>query len=282
MAVGLWRDFNTHGPPFWQGTRMSLLLPCQWILPGHGRCCLFWSNLSHHRCLFTISASWWDLYLSTNQHILNTSICTYLCHRCLWILSRKVLCCLRVGTKEEESLGWYYKNEYPAHPCHRPGRRIGDCLAECKLSFCNCEPSRYDSRLRPQWLGIFLNGFNSYVLEEDVTDIEDNTPSESFPDVATANENEAINVGKRTRKTGQGNEFRIQVSAKHMTFASPFFKKALTGGWKKTKAYLEKGFVEITTEDWDLKALLIVLRAIHCQHNIMPVKVSRYSPRSLL
>jgi hypothetical protein len=35
--------------------------------------------------------------------------------------------------------------------------------------------------------------------------------------------------------------FRIQVSAKHLIFASSIFKKILTGGWKESVAYLEKG-----------------------------------------
>ncbi|KAJ5712964.1 uncharacterized protein N7483_010145 [Penicillium malachiteum] len=42
--------------------------------------------------------------------------------------------------------------------------------------------------------------------------------------------------------------FRIQVSAKHLMFASPFFKRLLTGGWRESVTYSQKGKVEITAE----------------------------------
>jgi hypothetical protein len=69
-------------------------------------------------------------------------------------------------------------------------------------------------------------------------------------------------------------ELRIQVSAKHMIFASSFFKKTLTGGWKEGQNFLQKGSVEITADDWDSEALLIILRAIHGQYNQIPRKVT--------
>ncbi|CRG92731.1 hypothetical protein PISL3812_09797 [Talaromyces islandicus] len=62
-----------------------------------------------------------------------------------------------------------------------------------------------------------------------------------------------------------GNSFRIQVSAKHLMFASSFFRKLLTGLWKENVTNLERSPVEITAEDWDIEALLILLRAIHGQ-----------------
>ena len=43
---------------------------------------------------------------------------------------------------------------------------------------------------------------------------------------------------------------RIQVSAKHLILASCVFKKLLTGGWKESVTYLQKGSVEITAESW--------------------------------
>ncbi|KAJ5472054.1 hypothetical protein N7539_008623 [Penicillium diatomitis] len=55
---------------------------------------------------------------------------------------------------------------------------------------------------------------------------------------------------------------RIQVSAKHLMFASPFFKRLLTGGWKESVAYFQKGSVEITAESWDVEALMIMLAKI--------------------
>jgi hypothetical protein len=68
--------------------------------------------------------------------------------------------------------------------------------------------------------------------------------------------------------------FCIQVSAKHLMLASSVFKKILTGGWKESVAYLQKGSVEITAESWDIEALLILLRAIHNQHYHIPRKLT--------
>ncbi|KAJ5036768.1 hypothetical protein NUH16_004647 [Penicillium rubens] len=67
---------------------------------------------------------------------------------------------------------------------------------------------------------------------------------------------------------------RIQVSAKHLTFASSVFKKILTGGWKESITYLQKGSVEITAESWDTEAFLILLRAIHGQYYYIPRKLT--------
>ncbi|KAL3455279.1 hypothetical protein BJX64DRAFT_297870 [Aspergillus heterothallicus] len=64
--------------------------------------------------------------------------------------------------------------------------------------------------------------------------------------------------------------FRIQVSAKHLSLASPVLKALLTGGWKENVTLLQKGSVEITAESWDLDALLIMLRIIHGQHSLVP------------
>ncbi|OOO09296.1 hypothetical protein OAory_01105920 [Aspergillus oryzae] len=68
--------------------------------------------------------------------------------------------------------------------------------------------------------------------------------------------------------------FRIQVSAKHLILASPVFKKILTGGWKESVTYLQKGSVEISAESWDIEALLILLRAIHGQQYHVPQKLT--------
>lgn len=68
----------------------------------------------------------------------------------------------------------------------------------------------------------------------------------------------------------------IQVSAKHLTLASPVFKSMLTGPWTEsiTCSKLQKGSIEITTESWDTDAFLILLKIIHCQFNQVPRKLS--------
>ncbi|KAL3434217.1 hypothetical protein BDV09DRAFT_204892 [Aspergillus tetrazonus] len=68
--------------------------------------------------------------------------------------------------------------------------------------------------------------------------------------------------------------FRIRVSAKHLTLASSFFRKTLTGGWKESTTYLQKGFVEINADGWDIEALLIMLRIVHCQSSDVPRKLT--------
>jgi hypothetical protein len=68
--------------------------------------------------------------------------------------------------------------------------------------------------------------------------------------------------------------FRIQVSAKHLMLASPVFKKLLGGGWKENATFLQKGSVEITAEGWDIEAFLILLRAMHCQHSRIPLRLN--------
>ncbi|PYH78381.1 hypothetical protein BO82DRAFT_405234 [Aspergillus uvarum CBS 121591] len=68
--------------------------------------------------------------------------------------------------------------------------------------------------------------------------------------------------------------FRIQVSAKHLILASSVFKRILTGGWMESTKFLKQGSVEIDTDSWDLDALIIVLRLIHCQSFHKPRKLS--------
>ncbi|KAJ5087211.1 hypothetical protein N7456_010827 [Penicillium angulare] len=79
---------------------------------------------------------------------------------------------------------------------------------------------------------------------------------------------------KRAEATEGTTEHRIQVSAKHLTFVSPVFKKLLTGGLKESATFAEKGSVEVTADDWQLEAFLIVLHAIHCQYHEVPKKVT--------
>ncbi|KAH1593410.1 hypothetical protein KXX34_003071 [Aspergillus fumigatus] len=47
----------------------------------------------------------------------------------------------------------------------------------------------------------------------------------------------------------QGDCFRIQVSAKHLTLASPIFKETLSGRWKEGLRLLKEGSVEIPIHD---------------------------------
>ncbi|EED18699.1 hypothetical protein TSTA_124260 [Talaromyces stipitatus ATCC 10500] len=68
--------------------------------------------------------------------------------------------------------------------------------------------------------------------------------------------------------------FRIRVSAKHLTLASPVFKSMLVGGWKESNTFLNKGSTELAVHGWDPEAFLIFLRILHCRNKEVPRKVS--------
>lgn len=67
---------------------------------------------------------------------------------------------------------------------------------------------------------------------------------------------------------------RIQVSAKHLTLASPVFKKTLSGGWKESDIFAKKGSIELVIQYWDLEVFLLFMRIIHCRHQDLPSKVT--------
>ncbi|KAJ5712940.1 uncharacterized protein N7483_010121 [Penicillium malachiteum] len=100
----------------------------------------------------------------------------------------------------------------------------------------------------------------------------DDAPPENAPPEDNVPEDDTVE--NQTCERMDKREFCFQVSAKHMMFASSFFKKALTGAWKESETYQQKGSVEITADGWDSEALLIILRAIHCQYNQIPKKVT--------
>ncbi|PWY69100.1 hypothetical protein BO70DRAFT_261278, partial [Aspergillus heteromorphus CBS 117.55] len=59
------------------------------------------------------------------------------------------------------------------------------------------------------------------------------------------------------------------LSSSHLILSSPFFRKLLTGGWKESKEFQEKGFIEVQAEGWDVDAFTIVMQVLHCQHHKM-------------
>ncbi|PYI03341.1 hypothetical protein BO78DRAFT_409993 [Aspergillus sclerotiicarbonarius CBS 121057] len=79
-------------------------------------------------------------------------------------------------------------------------------------------------------------------------------------------------AAKKEDDTNEG--IRIRVSAKHLILASPVFERALTGPWKESISLDQEGSTEITAENWDIEALLIFLRIIHCQFQFVPQEMS--------
>lgn len=105
---------------------------------------------------------------------------------------------------------------------------------------------------------------------EDALSVDD-TPANDTPEYDTP---EDCIVKMQPCEQLDNRVFRIQVSATHMMFASSYFKKCLTGPWKERETYQQKGFVEVPAEGWDFEALLIIIRAIHCQHSLITKKVN--------
>ncbi|KAJ5424577.1 hypothetical protein N7445_010550 [Penicillium cf. griseofulvum] len=123
-----------------------------------------------------------------------------------------------------------------------------------------------------------------YAAEEPIVDeyaAEEYAAEEPVVDEYAAEESAAVEPAaeeyaaeESAAEFGTPNYVRIKVSAKHLTFASSVFKNILTGGWKESFTYLQKGSVEITAESWDTEAFLILLRAIHGQYYYIPRKLT--------
>lgn len=101
--------------------------------------------------------------------------------------------------------------------------------------------------------------------------IEDPTPEHHFAEQPAVEE---LAAEEEICEPLDENCFYIQVSAKHLIFASPVFKRILTGGWKESISYLQKGSVEITADSWDIEAFLVVLHAIHGKYKDIPRKLT--------
>ncbi|KUM64207.1 hypothetical protein ACN42_g2867 [Penicillium freii] len=71
-----------------------------------------------------------------------------------------------------------------------------------------------------------------------------------------------------------GNYARFQVSSKHLTLASDYFKRMLKGCWAEGDALSTKGFAEIPVNDCRPDILLIMLNIIHGRSRRVPRKVS--------
>ncbi|KAJ0425373.1 hypothetical protein BJY00DRAFT_308121 [Aspergillus carlsbadensis] len=68
-------------------------------------------------------------------------------------------------------------------------------------------------------------------------------------------------------------EVRSRVSSAHLKFVSPVFDRALSEDWKEATTLRESGSVEMETSDWDIEALLLLLRILHFQLSNLPQNV---------
>ncbi|KAL6801688.1 hypothetical protein J3E68DRAFT_447690 [Trichoderma sp. SZMC 28012] len=68
-------------------------------------------------------------------------------------------------------------------------------------------------------------------------------------------------------------EIRFQLSSKHLTLASEYFRKMMANDWKETTPAEGYSFV-VTAEEWDQKALLILMNIIHGRTTKVPLTIS--------
>lgn len=71
-----------------------------------------------------------------------------------------------------------------------------------------------------------------------------------------------------------GNYARFQVSSKHLTLASDYFKRMLKSCWAEGNALSKKGSVQIPVNDCKPDILLIILNIIHGRTRRVPQKLS--------
>lgn len=64
-------------------------------------------------------------------------------------------------------------------------------------------------------------------------------------------------------------ELRFRLSSTHLTFASAYFKAMMSNDWRETRPEEGYSFV-VTAEEWDHKALLILMNIIHGQTTKIP------------
>lgn len=99
--------------------------------------------------------------------------------------------------------------------------------------------------------------------------------SAAEPEPEPEHEPEHEPVDEFTQEHQSVHDVCIQVSAKHLISVSPVFKSMLTGFWKESVTFsnLQKGYIEITADSWDVDAFLILLKIVHCQLNHVPRKL---------
>ncbi|KAL3456036.1 hypothetical protein BJX64DRAFT_52791 [Aspergillus heterothallicus] len=114
-----------------------------------------------------------------------------------------------------------------------------------------------------------------YPTEEPAVYPNDETPADVPP--APKSDEDAVGDTAGTESDLELHDkgpFCIQVSAKHLMLASPYFKASLSGPWKESVGFLQKHSVEIPATDWDIEALLIILHVIHGQHYKVPRRIT--------
>lgn len=87
------------------------------------------------------------------------------------------------------------------------------------------------------------------------------------------NERELVQLAKTGQSTtGSTREVHFQLSSKHLTLTSGYFRGLMTNNWREASSSRDFAY-SVTAEDWDEAALLMVMNIIHCQTAEIPYQV---------
>ncbi len=79
----------------------------------------------------------------------------------------------------------------------------------------------------------------------------------------------STSASAETKSPPPASSIKFLVSSHHLKSASPVFRAALTGPWNES-ILTKDGHHQITAEDWDVRALLAILYAVHGRNNYVP------------
>ncbi|KAL3447737.1 hypothetical protein BJX65DRAFT_307793 [Aspergillus insuetus] len=92
---------------------------------------------------------------------------------------------------------------------------------------------------------------------------------------STRKRQSTTSTAKPKKKRNYGpKDHRIRVSSAQLIKSSPFFKRALTGGWMETARFKENRDVDVGAPDWNIDTLLVVMRLLHNNPRKLPTKPS--------
>lgn len=93
---------------------------------------------------------------------------------------------------------------------------------------------------------------------------------EPFAPWPTKTKTPAKSTGERARSPEPKESLQVLVSSKHMTKASPRFKKMLTGSWVEATTIHPDGLRHVDMEGFDIEAFMTVMHIIHTNNNKLP------------
>ncbi|KAF5720456.1 hypothetical protein FMUND_4278 [Fusarium mundagurra] len=96
---------------------------------------------------------------------------------------------------------------------------------------------------------------------------------EVFSELYTDEEEDEDEDEDNQNETLEEVEVRMRVSSRHLTLASRTFRAMLEGPWKEGNSSF-RPIRQISTEDWDVFALAIVMDSIHGRHHGIPTQIT--------